>query len=50
MSMSVAQMRYALKECTKYSGSPKWNAKVDAMSDNQVIAVYFRMLKAGELE
>lgn len=48
--MSVVQMRTILKERTKYKNSYKWINKVNAMSDNQVIAVYFRMLRGGELK
>lgn len=48
--MSVEQMRGALKLRTKYKNSPNWNRKVNSMSDNQVKAVYFRMLQAGELK
>ena len=48
--MSVVQMREVLKKCTKYAHSFKWINKVNAMSDNQVKAVYFRMLRAGELK
>ena len=47
--MLVIQMRAILKERTKYSNSYKWINKVNGMSDRQVIAVYFRMLRAGEL-
>lgn len=47
--MSVIQMRVILKERTKYKNSYKWINKVNAMSDSQVIAVYHRMLRAGEL-
>lgn len=49
-NMSVVQMREILKKRTKYKNSYKWINKVNAMADNQVIAVYFRMLRAGELE
>lgn len=48
--MSVDQMRVILKKCTKYKNSFKWINKVNAMHDNQVIAVYFRMSRAGELK
>ena len=48
--MSIVQMREVLKKRTKYKNSYKWINKVNAMSDNQVKAVYFRMLRAGELE
>ena len=36
-------MRNWLKTGTKYSNSSKWKSKVDRMSDNQVIAVYYRL-------
>lgn len=48
--MSVVQMREILKKHTKYKNSYTWINKVNAMSDNQVIAVYFRMSRAGELK
>ncbi len=48
--MSVVQMRTILKERTKYKNSYRWINKVNAMSDRQVMAVYFKMLRAGELE
>lgn len=48
--MSIVQMRVALKERTKYRHSYKWINKVNAMSDNQVVAVYFKMLRGGELK
>lgn len=48
--MQVAQMRAILKERTKYKNSYRWINRVNAMSDNQVMAVYFRMSKAGELK
>lgn len=48
--MSVVQMRTILKERTKYKNSYKWINKVNAMSDRQVMAVYFKMLRGGELE
>lgn len=48
--MTTVQMRVALKERTKYANSYRWINKVNAMSDNQVIAVYFKMLRAGELK
>lgn len=48
--MSVVQMRTILKTRTKYKNSYKWINKVNAMSDNQVMAVYFRMLRGGELK
>ena len=48
--MPVEQMRTILKTRTKYANSYKWINKVNAMADNQVMAVYFRMLRAGELK
>lgn len=48
--MSVTQMRVALKKHTKYKGCYKWINKVNAMSDKQVMAVYFRMRREGELD
>lgn len=47
--MSVVQMREILKSSTKYGNSPKWIKRVNAMSDNQVMAVYFRMKGAGQI-
>ena len=32
-----------------YSNSPKWNKKVDGMTDQQVIAVYFRLKKQNQI-
>lgn len=46
--MSVEQMRHVLKQ--QYGGAPKWVNKVKNMSDKQVIAVYFRMLSAGQIK
>jgi hypothetical protein len=48
--MSIVQMREILKTRTKYKNSYKWINKVNAMSDRQVIAVYHRMSRAGELK
>lgn len=45
--MSVEQMRAVLKK--QYNGAWKWVARVNQMSDNQVIAIYFRMLNAKKL-
>lgn len=39
--MSVEQMRSAIRNA--YSGQ-RWSDRVDKMSDQQVIAVYFRLL------
>ena len=45
--MSVQQMRDKLKE--RYHWSMSWSLKVDDMSDAQVIAVYYRLLRKGEI-
>lgn len=42
--MSVEQMRGWLKR--QYGGAYKWIAKVNKMHDEQVIAVYYRMVQA----
>lgn len=44
--MSIEQMREALKKA--YIG-PAWNGRVDRMSDNQVAAMYLRLLHANKL-
>lgn len=46
--MSVDQMRSVLKK--QYGGSYKWVNRVNGMGDNQVIAVYYRMLGSGQLK
>ena len=48
-SVTVDNMRAALKKRTKYKNSWKWINRVNAMHDAQVIAVYMRMLRAGEI-
>lgn len=47
--MSIEYMRVMLKTKTKYTNSYKWINRVNKMSDAQVIAVYHRMLSAGEI-
>ena len=47
--MSVNSMRAILKTQTKYKNSYRWINRVNKMSDNQVIAVYYRMLRAREI-
>ena len=47
--MSVSAMRDILCRAPKYRGAKTWVDKVWAMPDRQVIAIYFRMLRAGEL-
>ena len=46
--MSVDQMRAILKR--QYNGAFKWVNRVNKMSDDQVIAVYYRMLYAHQLK
>lgn len=46
--MSVQQMRAVLKR--QYNGAYKWVNRVNKMSDDQVIAVYYRMLNAHRLK
>ena len=48
--MPIVQMRVILKTRTKYKDSYTWINKVNAMSDKQVMAVYYRMLRGGELK
>lgn len=51
--MSIVQMRSILKKVPKYNYTEKarftWATKVDRMSDKQVMAIYLRMLRGGEL-
>ena len=47
--MSVNSMRAILKTRTKYKNSYRWINRVNKMPDNQVIAVYYRMLRTGEI-
>lgn len=47
--VNIEQMRYVLKHNTKYRNSAKWANRVNMMPDNQVTAVYFRMLRSGEI-
>lgn len=43
--MSINQMReYVI---AAYSGSLTWPARVKKMSDNQVIAIYYKMKREG---
>ena len=46
--MSVDAMRAQLKEL--YNGAWKWVNKVNSMHDEQVIAVYYRMRRSGQLK
>lgn len=45
--MSIEAMRAALKKL--YGGSYKWVNRVNKMHDNQIIAVYYRMLGSGQI-
>ena len=47
--MSIRNMRDALKNAPKYKRALKWIEKVENMHETQVIAVYYRMLRANEL-
>lgn len=46
--MNVVSMRAILKR--QYNGAYKWVNRVNNMSDNQVVAVYYRMLGSGQLK
>lgn len=46
--MKVPQIRSILKQ--QYNGAPKWTTRVDKMSDAQVLAIYFRMLRDNQLK
>lgn len=48
--MTIEEMRAALKYYTKYSKSIDWQRKVTTMSNRQVIAVYLRLMKEGEIK
>lgn len=45
--MSPEQMRVEIK---KAYNSERWRTRVDNMWDNQVMAIYFNMLKKEEVE
>ena len=47
--MTILQMREALKNVPKYKGARKWIERVDSMHDMQVLAVYTRFVRDGEL-
>lgn len=46
MSNDIEQKRIELKKI--YRG-PNWNNKVDAMSDNAIVAVYLKFKKEGKI-
>lgn len=48
--LSVQEMRKAIKNAPKYKHSGRWHERVDHMPEKQVMAIYFRMLKDGELQ
>lgn len=45
--MQIEEKRAILR--LQYKGAKKWVDRVNKMSDNQVLAVYFRMLNSGQL-
>lgn len=45
--MRVCQMRARIKSVYP---SKRWRSRVDKMQDEQVIAVYFNMLKEGKIK
>jgi hypothetical protein len=47
--MTAQQMREKLKNDSGYGGM-KWKLEVEAMSESQVIAIYYRMLKKGQIK
>lgn len=47
--MEVYEMRDAIKNSSKYCNSKVWKNRVDNMADNQVMAIYYRMLRDGDL-
>ena len=47
MVVDIQNMRSVLQ--SQYRGAPKWVEKVKKMSDKQVTAIYFRMLREGKL-
>lgn len=46
--MTVETMRGWLK--ARYPGDNKWSRRVATMHDDQVIAIYYRMLRDGEFK
>lgn len=47
MSNDILLKRQLVKDA--YNGSPKWAAKVDKMTDEQIIAVYFRLKQNNQI-
>jgi len=50
MSMSIADMRYALYQVPKYKGAYGWIQRVNKMHEDQVLAVYLRFQRKGLLK
>lgn len=48
--MTIESMRTILKTKTKYKNTYTWVNKVNKMSDNQVTAVYFCLLRSGGIQ
>lgn len=48
--LSVDDMREAIRNHPRYRVSPKWQARVDAMPDKQVMALYFKFVREGAIE
>lgn len=48
--MTVEQMRVYILQSPKYAESQSWRDKVMKMKDNQVIAIYYKFLKEGEIK
>lgn len=46
-TLTVDEMREAIRQAPRYRGSPNWQLKVKNMSDRQVIAIYIRFRGAG---
>lgn len=51
--MTIYDMKYCIKKAPKYTSSTQarntWHSKVDKMTDQQIIAVYFRLKRAKEI-
>ena len=47
MAMSTDQMRERVAQA--YSGE-NWRKKVYRMSDNQIVAIYYRLLRQGKIQ
>ena len=47
MSNDILLKRQLVKDA--YNGSPTWVAKVDKMTDEQIVAVYFRLKQNNQI-